>query len=83
MRYLYLAFAALSTSAFLALHIPQPRIRVDLLSSIIEIPVSSLANLSFVLGIVAGVGLALFILSFVGTRDHARSASPSSTRAGA
>jgi len=68
MRYLYLVIAALSAAAFTALQIPGHRIGIRFLSSFIELPVNSLAILSFLLGGVAGIFLALSISLLIRAR---------------
>ena len=83
MRYLYLALAALSGSAFAMLQIPQSHVDIRFLSSLINLPSNSLATLSFVLGAVSGAFLALFVSSLARSRGLLGHAVGIHTRAGA
>ena len=83
MRYLYVVFAALSAATFVALQIPERRIGIQFLTSFIDLPANSLATLSFVLGVVAGVFLALSVSSLIGTHGRRIQSLASHSQAGA
>jgi uncharacterized membrane protein YciS (DUF1049 family) len=64
MRYLSLALAALFAILFFAMSLPPLQdTSVKFLSASIQLPISSLTNLSYLLGVFTGLFLAIFILS--------------------